>query len=86
MIVSWSLHAKHMFAERAAKFGINYAEIELAIKKQEIKISLERNKFKTIFDIQGVLLTAVKIENPKFIHVLTLWESNETEAEKWKKK
>jgi len=40
MIVSWSLHAKHMFAERAAKFGINYAEIELAIKKQEIKIKI----------------------------------------------
>jgi len=73
-----------MFAERAAKFGINYAEIELTIKKQEIKTRIERNKFKTIFDIQGVLLTAIKIENKKFIHVVTLWEANETEAKQWK--
>ena len=45
-----------------------------------------KNKFKTIFKIQDSLLTAVKVEKPEFIYVLTLWEANEEEAEKWKKK
>ncbi len=86
MLIRWTRHAKHRFAERAAMHGINYAEIELAIKKQEVRIKEGKNKFKTIFRIQDTLLTAVKIENPKFIYVLTLWEADEEEAEKWKKK
>ncbi len=86
MLVRWTRHAKHRFAERAAMLGINYAEIELAIKKQKVRIKEGKNKFKTVFRIQDALLTAVKAENPKFIYVLTLWEANEEEAEKWKKK
>ncbi|MFH1225190.1 MAG: hypothetical protein V1676_05300 [Candidatus Diapherotrites archaeon] len=83
MLVRWSLHAKHRFAERAAGHGINYGEIELAIKKQEVRIKEGGNKFRAVFEAGGELLTAVKIETKKFIHVLTLWEANEQEAEKW---
>lgn len=86
MMMRWSLHAKHRFAERAAKSGINYGDIEFAIKKQEIRILEGKNKFKTVFKTQDLLLTAVKIERDNFIHVLTLWEANEKEAELWKRK
>ncbi|MFH1588770.1 MAG: hypothetical protein ABIA76_05530 [Candidatus Diapherotrites archaeon] len=86
MLVRWSLHAKHRFAERAAKLGIPYGEIELEIRKQKVKIKEGKNKFKTIFKIEDGLLTAVKIEKKDFIHVLTLWEANELEANLWKKK
>ena len=86
MLVRWSLHAKHRFAERAIKLGINYGDIEFEIKKQGFKVKEGKNKFKTVFVIRDVLLTAVKLENRKFIHVLTLWESNEKEVYLWKKK
>ena len=86
MLVRWSLHAKHRFAERAIKLGINYGDIEFEIKKQEVKIKEELNKFKTIFKTGNSILTAVKIETKEYIHVLTLWEANEREAEIWKKK
>ncbi|MBW1995467.1 MAG: hypothetical protein JRI77_13620 [Deltaproteobacteria bacterium] len=86
MLVRWTRHAKHRFAERAARLGINYAEIELAVKNQKVRIKEGKDKFKTIFKIKDSLLTAVKVENPKFIYVLTLWEANEEEAGKWKKK
>ncbi len=86
MIVRWKRHAKHRFAERAAKHGINYGEIELEIKNQKVRIKQGKNKFKTIFKIEGLFLTAVKIEKNKFIYVLTLWEANEMEVEEWKKK
>ncbi|PIU21405.1 MAG: hypothetical protein COT15_02480 [Candidatus Diapherotrites archaeon CG08_land_8_20_14_0_20_34_12] len=66
--------------------GINYAEIELEVKKQKLKIREELNKIKTIFKIGNSVLTAVKIEKKSFIRVLTLWESNEKEAGLWKKK
>jgi len=87
MLVRWSLHAKHRFAERAAKLGINYGNIEFEIKKQKVKFKEpEKNKFKTIFKISENMFTAVKIETKEFIHVLTLWESSEEEVKKWKKK
>jgi hypothetical protein len=86
MLIRWSLHAKHRFAERAAKLGINYGDVELKIKKQEVKIKEDKNKFKTIFKIKKEFLTAIKLEKKDFIHVLTLWESNEAEAAIWKKK
>ena len=86
MLVRWALHAKYRFAERAARFGINYGEIELAIKKQEIRIKEGRNKIRTIFKIGDTILAAVKIEKPSFVHVLTLWEANESEVERWKRK
>ncbi|MEM0359864.1 MAG: hypothetical protein QXK06_00825 [Candidatus Diapherotrites archaeon] len=86
MIVRWTLHAKHMFAERAAMLGLNYGEIELAIKKQEVKIKEENDKCKTIFGIQNTILTAVKAEKPGLIYVLTLWEASEEEAKKWKQR
>ncbi len=86
MLVRWSLHAKHRFAERAAKLGFNYGEIELEVKKQKVRIKEGENKFKTIFKIGGELLTVVKFEKKNFIHVLTLWEANELEASLWKKK
>lgn len=86
MLIRWSSHAKHRFAERAVKLGINYGDIEFEIKKQEIKIKEDQNRFKTIFKTGGSLLTAVKIETKEYIHVLTLWESNEQEATIWKKK
>ena len=86
MQVIWSMHAKHRFAERAVLYGINYAEIELAIKAQKVKIKQEKNKYKTIFDIQKIMITAVKAETKEYIHVLTLWEANEAEVEIWKKK
>ncbi|MFH1587466.1 MAG: hypothetical protein ABID38_06430 [Candidatus Diapherotrites archaeon] len=86
MLIRWSKHAKQRFAERAAKHGLNYGEIELAVKKQEVKVAEGKNRFKTIFKVQGEILTAVKIETKKFIHVLTLWEANEKEVEKWRRK
>lgn len=86
MLVRWSLHAKHRFAERAIKLGVNYGDIEFEIKKQKVKIKEGKNRFKTIFKIEPHLLTAVKLETKEFIHVLTLWEANETEAAIWSKK
>ncbi|MBU0635559.1 hypothetical protein KKE06_00870 [Candidatus Micrarchaeota archaeon] len=86
MLIRWSRHSKQRFAERAAKLGINYGEIELAVKKQKVKLKEGKKKFKTIFKIEETLLTAVKIETKEFIHVLTLWEANEKEVEQWKKK
>ncbi len=86
MFVSWSRHAKLRFAERALMYGINYGDIELEIKRQEVKIKEASSKFKTIFKVQNVLLTAMKVETNEYIHVLTLWESNEKEAELWRKR
>ena len=88
MLVSWSRHAKLRFAERALLYGINYGDIELEIKRQIVKITEGKNKFKTIFPIayQNILLTAVKVENKEYIHVLTLWEASEQEVELWKRK
>ena len=86
MQIIWNRHSKQRFAERAAMHGINYAEIELRIKKQEVKIKQEKNKYKTVFKIQNILLTVVKAETLKYIHVLTLWEANEQEVELWRKK
>ncbi|MFH1257052.1 MAG: hypothetical protein V1494_07235 [Candidatus Diapherotrites archaeon] len=86
MFVRWSLHSKHMFAERAVKLGINYGDVELEIKKQRVKVREEKNKFRTIFQAGGSVLTAIKIETNEFIHVLTLWEANEKEVELWRKK
>jgi len=74
------------FAERAVALGINYGDIEFEIKRQLVKIKIEKNKFKTIFETGGKLLTAIKIETKEFIHVLTLWEASELEGEEWKKK
>ena len=73
-----------MFAERAVKLGINYGEIEFLIKKQEVKIKEAENRFKTVFKIMNDFMTAIKIEKKEFIHVVTLWESNQTEADQWK--
>lgn len=86
MMVSWSRHAKLRFAERALVLGINYGDIEWEIKRQEVKIKEAPNKFKTIFNINQNLLTAVKTETMDYIHVLTLWEANEKEVELWKKR
>ena len=85
MLVRWSRHAKQRFAERAAKYGLNYGELELEVKKQKVRLREEKNKFRTIFRVQDNILTAVKIESKDFIHVLTLWEANEEEAKLWKK-
>lgn len=86
MLVRWSRHAKQRFAERAAKYGLNYGDLELEVKKQKVRIREEKNKVRTIFRIQDNILTVVKIESKDFIHVLTLWEANEEEAKLWKKK
>jgi len=86
MLVRWSLHAEHQFAERAAKLGLNYGDIEIELKKQKVKVRIEKNKFKTIFKIFDDIITVVKVETDKFIHVVTLWEANEKEVEIWKKK
>jgi hypothetical protein len=86
MFIIWSKHAKIRFAERAIKDGINYRDIEFEIKRQEVKIKEEKNKFKTIFKIGQNFLTTIKIEKKNFIHVLTLWDSSEKEVEIWNKK
>ncbi len=86
MLIRWSRHSKQRYAERAAKYGLNYGELELAVKKQEFRIKEAKNKFKTIFKIKDNILSAVKVESKEFIHVLTLWEANEKEVELWKKK
>lgn len=86
MLVRWSRHAKWRFAERAICLGINYGGIEFEIKRQIVKISIAKNKFKTVFEIGSKVFTAVKVEKKDFIHVLTLWEASEKEAEEWKKK
>jgi hypothetical protein len=86
MFISWSKHAKIRFAERVIKDGINYGDIEFEIKRQKVKVKEEKNKFKTIFKIGQNFLTAIKIEKKDFIHVLTIWDSNEKEVEIWNKK
>lgn len=86
MMVRWSWHAKHRFAERAIRLGINYGDIEFEIKKQAVKITEGDNRFKTIFKAGDSLLTAVKIETSEYLHVVTLWEASEKEEELWKKR
>jgi len=86
MLIRWSRHAKQRYAERAAKYGLNYGELELNIKEQKIKIKEKNNKFKTIFKIGKNIMTAIKIDSKDFIYVLTLWEANEEEAKIWKTK
>lgn len=86
MFVRWSHHAKQMFAERAAMLGLNYGEIELEVKKQDVRLKEGKNKFKTIFKAGNSILTIIKSETKKFIHVLTLWEASEKEAGIWRRK
>ena len=86
MFIRWSRHAKEKFAERAVKYGINYGDIEFEVKKQKVKLHEGKDRFRTIFRAGENLLTAIKIEKKEFMHILTLWESNEKEVELWKKK
>jgi len=85
MIIQWKQHAKEKFAERAIKSGINYGDIEFEIKKQEVKIQQGKNKYKTIFKIQKILITVIKIEKNEKIGIITMWDSNKKEEQIWKK-
>jgi len=85
MFVKWRKHSRERFAQRMAQFGINYGDIEFEIKRQEVKFFLGGKKFKTIFKIGNLFITAIKVESPEMIFVLTLWESSEKEVFEWNK-
>ena len=85
--VYWSRHAKERFAEKAVKYGVNYGDIELELVKQKVRLKEPgQDKFKTVFRVREVFLTAVKLDGQNFIHVITLWESNENEVKRWQQK
>ncbi len=86
MIVSWTQHATDRFLERLAKLGINYGDVEIAVRQQEFRILQEENEVKTIFQTSGQFLTVIKAETKEYIHIITLWESTPKEIESWKKK
>ena len=83
MMVQWSAHSKEKFAERVLALGFNYGEIEIEIKHQTVRLSLGGKKYKTIFRLFGSFITVVKIDFPKKIYVLTVWESNQKEVDEW---
>ena len=85
--VYWSRHAKQRFAEKAVRYGVNYGDLEMEIVKQKVKLKEPgRDKFKTVFKLLENFFTVVKVVTGKFIHVLTLWESNEKEVQTWRGK
>ncbi|HIH15959.1 MAG TPA: hypothetical protein HA252_00980 [Candidatus Diapherotrites archaeon] len=84
--VCWTAHAQLRFAEKAAKYGINYGDIEMEVVRQKVRLREPgKDKFKTIFKVLNCFLTVVKVERKNLVHVLTLWESNENEVNKWRK-
>ena len=69
MLVRWSRHAKARFAERAVSLGINYGDIEFAIKKQRVRIKVRAYDNKVIDQsvrtiIDSVKKTGVEVKGP----------------------
>jgi hypothetical protein len=87
--IYWTKHALERFIERALIHGFTRTEIEIAIKKQEIKIpkgfdeKYGKEKIETICLVADKYLTIQKAESKKEIIVITLWESNEKEVKTW---
>lgn len=77
------------FIERALIHGFTRTEIEIIIKKQEVRIpkgldeKYGKNKFETIGLVAGKYLTVQKAEGKENIIVITLWESKEKEVKIW---
>lgn len=87
MEVKWKLHADDRFWQRILRLGIERDELNYEIKRQKVRfIQLSNQTIKTIFCINNMIITAIKTENEKVIHVLTMWESSEHEVELWKKR
>ncbi|MBU1930447.1 hypothetical protein KJ972_02995 [Candidatus Micrarchaeota archaeon] len=60
MLIRWSRHSKQRFAERAAKLGINYGEIELAVKKQKVKLKEGKKKIQNNFQNRRNIIDSSK--------------------------
>ena len=92
MEIFWKEHAKERFWERALLFGLNFAEAELALKKQKVKIfegfdkKYKTNKYAFIEKFNNCFITFMKAESRKIIYVITLRESSEKEEKIWRKK
>jgi len=87
--VFWTQHALERFTERALLYGLSRTEIEMAIKKQEVRIKkgfdkkFKKDCFETIGMIVNKFFTVQKAEDKKKIIVITLWESSKKEVELW---
>jgi hypothetical protein len=86
MLIQWKIHARDKFLERVLQLGLNYGDVEHEIKKQRIKLLQEDGKIKTIFKIDEIILTVIKVETKNKINVITIWDSNKKEVNLWKKK
>jgi len=77
------------FAERALLYGFSRTELEMIIKKQEVRIGKGFDKrygkdcFETIGLIASKFFTVQKAEGKKSIIVITLWESSKKEVDLW---
>jgi len=71
-------------------YGLNRAEFEYIIKRQEVRLikgfdtEYNTEKFETIGVIAERFFTIEKAEDEKKIIVLTLWESKKREIDLWK--
>lgn len=77
------------FTERALLYGLSRTELEMIIKKQEVRIGKGFDKkygkdcFEAIGMVANKFFTLQKAEDKKSIIVITLWESSKKEAELW---
>ena len=89
MKVFWTQHALERFTERVLLYGFSRVELELIIKKQQVRIKkgfdkkFNKNKFETVGLVSNNFFTVQKAEDKKNIVVITLWESSKKEVELW---
>jgi len=87
--VFWTQHALERFTERALLYGLSRTELEMIIKKQEVRIKkgfdkkFKKDCFETIGMIINKFFTVQKAEDKKKIIVITLWESSKKEVDLW---
>ena len=87
--VLWTQHALERFTERALLYGLSRTELEIIIKKQEVRVckgfdsKFKKECFETVGMVANKFFTAQKAEDKKSIIVITLWESSKKEVELW---
>lgn len=86
MEVIWTRHSRQRFFERSLKYGINYGEVEHNIITQKVKERQKDGTIKTILKLLDCYFTVIKEETKRYIKVVSIWESDEKEAELWKRK
>ena len=87
--VLWKRHSEERYTERVLKHGFTKTEAEYIVRKQEVKTikgydkASQKDIVEAIGAIGGKLFTIQKLEDKNEIIIITLWESNEKEAEIW---